>query len=296
MNKESAKNNHLAQIQSGTLSNRSSKMSIHALEKALLSKFPAEDALEWDHTGLLAGDPTLAVTKVALALDPTLDAIEKAHSAGANVLLTHHPAFLEAPQRFMPGSVLSANNGALVWSAIEKKLALMNFHTALDVSREAAAVLPGLLSLRFKHILSPLSKESKKGYGQFCELNEDDQSLNLAQLAARCIAVFGRHPRVWGDFNKKLTHVVTCTGSAGDLGLKALAAHADVLICGEIRYHDALELSEAGLAIIDLGHDVSELPLIAPLVTALEEIGLSRDMITLIDQGSYWDSPESTRL
>jgi len=44
-----------------------------------------------------------------------------------------------------------------------------------------------------------------------------------------------------------------------------MAAGADALVCGEVRYHDALDAAESGLAIIEVGHDVSEWPLVEVL-------------------------------
>ena len=86
------------------LARLSEDFTIGALETALLKDFPAEDAEEWDRTGLLVGEPALPVRKMALALDPTVAAIEEAASRGANVLITHHPAYLGAPDDFRPAS------------------------------------------------------------------------------------------------------------------------------------------------------------------------------------------------
>lgn len=293
-NEESSKN--LAQTKTGTLSSRTSRLSIGELERNLLKRFPASDAEEWDHTGLLVGDPLVPVGKVALALDPTVEAIDEARAFGANVLITHHPAYLTPPSSFSPSGSVPQSPGSAVWAAIENRIALMCFHTALDVSPEAARVLPGMLRLNFQGILDPIDDVGEKGYGQICVLSPEESSLSLGQLAARCTSVFGRHPRVWGEFDRGVTKVVTCTGSSSDLAAKSLSLGADVLICGEIRYHDALSAAQAGLAIIDLGHDTSELPLVAVLSAAVESIGLTKDKIAIIDQSSNWNSPESVRV
>ncbi|MDU1882549.1 MAG: Nif3-like dinuclear metal center hexameric protein, partial [Eggerthella sp.] len=109
-------------------------------------------------------------------------------------------------------------------------------------------------------------------------------------------SVFGRAPRIWGDFPRELDRVVTCTGSAGDLGRACLRAQVDCLVCGEIKYHDALELSQAGLAVVDLGHDTSELPLAAVLAAAVENAGIPGDLVTVLDQGDNWSYPETVRV
>ncbi len=54
-----------------------------ALETALLKDFPAEDAEEWDRTGLLVGEPALPARKMALALDPTVAGIARVCSSAS---------------------------------------------------------------------------------------------------------------------------------------------------------------------------------------------------------------------
>ena len=85
----------LAKRNSGTLSKQGNPLTVGALEQAHLASYPAEDAEEWDRTGITVGDPADLVRGVAVALDPTIEAVHAAADAGANVLLTHHPAFLE---------------------------------------------------------------------------------------------------------------------------------------------------------------------------------------------------------
>ena len=149
------------------LAPRTFNMTIGGLEKALLKEFPAEDAEKWDRTGLLVGERSLPVTRVAVALDATPGAVAAAAEAGANVLLTHHPAFLEAPDAFAPEASALKSPGAVVWAAIRNQVALMDFHTALDVSPAAARVLPGMLGLKFTlRFADPLEGSRRKGYGQ----------------------------------------------------------------------------------------------------------------------------------
>ena len=285
----------LAQRASGVLSKPVSAVTTGALERALLAEFPAADAEAWDRTGMTVGDPARPVTGVAVALDPTVEAIENAANAGAHVLVTHHPAFLAPPSSFMPASSVAANPGAGVWRAVGRGVSILSYHTALDVSVRAQSVLPGMLNLNFQQVLVPIPGSRDKGYGQLCTLGGDD-GLTLGQLAARCTAVFGRTPRVGGDFPRELDRVVTATGSAGDLGRACLQAQVDCLVCGEIKYHDALELSQAGLAIIDLGHDTSELPLVAVLADAVESVGIPGDLVMVVDQGDNWSYPETLRV
>lgn len=268
---------------------------IGALERQLLGAFPASDAEAWDHTGIMVGDPAQTVTGIAIALDPTVEAVRVAKRCGANVLITHHPVFIEAPTSVRPAGRGAMGSQTVVWEAVAQGVALMDFHTALDVSDEAARVLPSMLNLDFRRVVEVVHEASGRGYGQLCAPKKDEASMTLRTLAARCLSVFGRPARVWGSMDARLGSIVTCTGSAGDLTQVCFDRGYDCLVCGEVHYHDALAASQAGLCIIELGHDVSELPLCALLAATVEKMGFSDESIKVIDQGSNWSVPEAIR-
>ena len=283
----------LATVNSDVLSTPSDAgMSVGGLERALLSLFPAGDAEPWDRTGMIVGDPAQAITGVAVALDATATAVAHAVDAGANVLLTHHPVFIDPPEQVAPLGVMHRGAQAAVWAAVSQGVALMNFHTALDVSEQAQQVLPSMLGFVTDSVLEQKPENPSKGYGQVCQLGEP---LSLEQLAARCLSVFGRVPRVWGNMRIGVSTVVTATGSGGSLIDACLQHRVDCLVCGELRYHDALSACEAGLCLVELGHDVSELPLCAVLAAAAEQVGVRKDQITILDQTGNWWTPEAMR-
>ncbi len=286
-------------------------LTVGKLEEALLKDFPAQDAEEWDRTGLLVGERDLPLAGVAIALDATVSAIAEAAAAGANVLLTHHPAFLDAPSSFAPEKSVALSPGAGVWAAIQHKVALMDFHTALDVSPVASRVLPVMLGFKPQGKVmvpagagaadaagaEPGTAVKGKGYGQLCKVPAGpDGPETVAHIAARCTSVQGRAPRVWGAFDAEVRTAVCATGSAGNVVDACVAAGVDCLVCGEVRYHQALDASLAGLAIIELGHDVSELPLCAVLAEACVRAGVDKGSIIMLDQGQNWAYPEAIRL
>ncbi|MCI8366458.1 MAG: Nif3-like dinuclear metal center hexameric protein [Eggerthellaceae bacterium] len=287
----------LSKRQTSELAKTHPSLTIGALEEKLLKTFPAAWAEDWDRTGLLVGERGLPVEKVAIALDPTVGAIRESAAMGANVLLTHHPAYLTAPDAFAPEASVAQCPGAGVWEAIRSRVALMDFHTALDVSPQASRMLPNMLNLAFTGKFAEPSPEGKKlGYGQICEVHPEDKDMDLAHFAARVTAVFKRQPRVWGAPDAKVTRVVTATGSLGPVGRKALELGCDCVVCGEIRYHEALDLSQAGMSIIELGHDTSELPLTAILAEACLKAGVPDDRIVVLNQSDNWWLPETIRL
>ncbi len=290
-------NESIAKRASQMLARPDRQLTVDSLNDYLLKQFPASDAQDWDRTGMLVGEGALPVSNVAIALDPTVEAIREAARLKADVLVCHHPLFLDAPTDFHPAASAAVSSGAGVWAAIQNRIAVMSFHTALDVSKQAQMLLPNMLGLSFKKILSPLASSRMKGFGQICKVPLiDGHHQSLSQLSAKCLSVFGRAPRVWGDMSKPIDRCVTLGGSAGSFAADIIACGADAVICGEMRYHSSLELKEAGVAIIELGHDVSEFPLLAILAGCISDAGVDERNIVVIDQSDNWCYPESIRL
>lgn len=170
-------------------------MQIKELEKLMLQKFPLETAEEWDTTGLTSiptqGPRTLParakdvkLTKVAIALDANISAVREAKRRGCNLLVTHHPAYI-GQRRELPKT-------HLIYSAQKLGVALMNFHTCLDVSAEGAATLPSLIGLNAKRTLLPTY--GGLGFGKICTPTKARQT-TLGALAKKCERLFGRKPR-----------------------------------------------------------------------------------------------------
>ena len=64
--------------------------------------------------------------------------------------------------------------------------------------------------------------------------------------------------RVIGDIKSTINKVAVVTGSGADLVKKAQRQGADVLITGDVKYHDAQDALDMGMNIIDCGHFDSE--------------------------------------
>ncbi len=64
--------------------------------------------------------------------------------------------------------------------------------------------------------------------------------------------------RVVGDNDKLIKKIAVCGGSGGSVIHASAFAGADVLITGDIKYHEAKDAANAGLAVIDAGHDATE--------------------------------------
>lgn len=361
-------------------------VTVAQIEAAIASRFPVARAEAWDMVGLTAGDPGAEVTGVVLALDPTRAAIRTAAESGHNVLVTHHPPFLEPPKRIGPGP----GAGGVLYEALSAGVALINAHTNLD--RDTAGQLLLVDRLGFKPTgpletsLQPMqmvtvyapadAAESvtaamiaagagrigdyegcsfrSQGEGRFTpaadsipftgspetatvqpeerielvcppragsrvvqaavaahpyeeplvtvaevligrnaarlgHLSEAPAGMSLGKLAALTSGAFGVSAKVYGDVNAPVRTVATTTGSGTSMLPSAIAAGADVMVLGEVRYHDALDAAESGLAVIELGHDVTEWPLVSLLERVVTEIpGIDPKRVRLLPALPAW--------
>lgn len=337
-------------------------MTVREVIAALEAVYPAQNAEEWDRVGLIVGRPDAELRGVYVTLDATAEAIARAAAAGADLLVTHHPPFLEVPDHVEhatgPAGTLAA--------AMTAGVAVASFHTNLDRAPAGADALCNVLELP---VVGPLERSAEKvsvvttyvpghaadevraamaaagagrigeyegcafespGTGRFTPRETAQPVLedpgtgvaevrlemvtsratagrvleaarvahpyeepvvlaidalrargvarlgrvctydggNVAALAAHVGARLGVRPRIWGDPAAAATRVAVAGGSAGSLLGDAISV-AEVLVAGEVRYHDALDAVSRGLAIIEVGHDASEWPLVNVLADEL---------------------------
>ncbi len=115
------------------------------------SMAPGRLAEGWDNAGLQYGDPGRSVSTVLIALDPTRKAIETACSAGAQMLVTHHPLI------FKPLTQIDIRtaSGSVIDLAARNDIAVFCAHTNLDSA--AGGVNDVLAEIVGIESLSPLS-------------------------------------------------------------------------------------------------------------------------------------------
>jgi dinuclear metal center YbgI/SA1388 family protein len=110
-------------------------------------------AEDWDAVGLVCGSPDAPVSRVHLAIDPTLEVAHEAVAAGAQLLVTHHPLFLRA----VHGVAETSPGGRAVSALIRGGCALYTAHTNADVARPGVSdALAGVLGIRDLVPIAPL--------------------------------------------------------------------------------------------------------------------------------------------
>jgi hypothetical protein len=97
------------------------------------------------------------------------------------------------------------------------------------------------------------------------------QGTGLGTLARRLGRKLGAEARVSGKPKERIRKAAVVPGSGGSYLETAAENGAQVLITGEVRYHQMLEAEHLGVGIIELGHDRSEMPAVDIMARGLRK-------------------------
>jgi dinuclear metal center YbgI/SA1388 family protein len=217
---------------------------VNVIEKAA----PPELAADWDNSGMQVAGRKNDVESIALCLDPTPSAVERAADAGVQLLVTHHPLLL------VPRLPSEPDNFHAVLSLLFRAdMALYAAHTPLDVVMDGPAGWPAEeFRLDGCRPLEPLPgrKSARVGYGLVGDLPEVLTFEELSALLASRISLETAH-LAGPPPPRSLRRIAVCPGSGFSLARAAADAGADIFVSGDIKYHYALD---PPLPLLDVGH------------------------------------------
>lgn len=205
----------------------------------------------YDNSGILL-DGAKEVRKVLFSLDFSSSALAQAERAGANVLVTHHPAIYGKI-----GSILSADAvGKNLLRAIENKMSVISMHLNFDCAKGGIdeELARGLGGGEMK-ILEPLEAEGT-GYGRVCTLAET----TARALCDRIKREFHTERVLCYGEEKKIRRVASfCGAGASEESVaQAVCAGADCIVSSDFKHHIVAMAAEYGLSVISLTHYASE--------------------------------------
>ncbi|MEI6213925.1 MAG: Nif3-like dinuclear metal center hexameric protein [Desulfuromonadales bacterium] len=148
----------------------------------------------------------------------------------------------------------------------EQRLELLVERTT--VSRAVKALLAAHPYEEPAFDLYPLLNEGVKlGLGRVGRLAEP---LMLKEYAARVGRSLDTTTlRFVGEPDRIVSKVALCSGSGASLLKDAVRAGADVLVTGDVKYHEARDAEDAGIALIDAGHFPTEIIMVDELTERL---------------------------
>lgn len=110
------------------------------------------------------------------------------------------------------------------------------------------------------------------------------QAMTLGEFAAKVKTALGITAlRCGGELNARVSKVAVCGGAGADLWPAALASGADTLVTGDLKYHTAQQILDAGLNFVDAGHYGTEavvLPVLQNyLQSRLQDLNIDLEVI-----------------
>ncbi|MDP6379704.1 MAG: Nif3-like dinuclear metal center hexameric protein [Phycisphaerae bacterium] len=94
----------------------------------------------------------------------------------------------------------------------------------------------------------------------------------LAEIFKRGVKAQAAQVSPTGMLSRTVQHVAVCSGSAGSEVVPAIAAGCEVLLCGELKHHDILTATAAGMATVMAGHFETEKAGLGRFAKALRRI------------------------
>lgn len=239
-------------------------MTVAEITRIIAEVAPPVTAAAWDNVGLQVGDAEAPVDTVLVTLDVTGAVVDEAIRAGAQLIVSHHPLVFSPLTSVLTDDI----TGGLVIRLVSGGVALYAAHTNLDAAAEVGttAVLARMLEVRDTR---PLVVEDGVGLGAIGELAD---ASSLEQFVALVDAQLrpGRLTVV-GERAGSVRTVALMPGAGSDAVRPAAQAGADVLVCGDLKHHDALDALALGLVVVDAGHYATEWPVVDAIVDLLEE-------------------------
>lgn len=222
--------------------------------ESLFALAPASLKEDWDNVGLLCGSADQKISKILVALDASVKALEEAKENGCNLLVTHHPILF--------GQIRSLTDetatGKELLFAVQNSIACVNLHTNLDcVAGGVGDRLAQKLELRETKLLEPRgTDEAGKPYGYVYGGTVAQTSLpEFVQFVKRTLGCEGLR---YADGGRPVHRVAVGGGACGDEIPTVLAHSYDTFVTADLKYHQFADAAEMGLNLIDAGHFQTE--------------------------------------
>lgn len=231
---------------------------------------PQSYAESWDSVGLQLGNSDAVIDKIMVALEVTEAVAAEAAEKSVDLLIVHHPLI------FKPMKTITEHQplGRMVRQLIRADIHVYVAHTNLDIAWGGLNdSLADMLELEQVELLQATEGqqpgERPTGIGRIGFLPEPMTLEALAAALKESLQATG--VRFVGKAGHVIKKVALCTGAGADLIADARRTGCDVLITGDVKYHNAREAETAGLALIDAGHFETEHTTVSTLAGWLKE-------------------------
>lgn len=238
-------------------------MIIKDITSALEAWAPLSLQEHYDNSGLILGNANTHVKKVLICFDLKPEVIEEAITLGADLIISHHPAIFKGLKHLDPSTLI----GSMLKKSLAHNISWYAMHTNLDNIMDGVnKMLSDLLGLKDRHPVMPaetirqdrgtvIIEETGVGIVGISEKIYGGEELLKVLKNVTGVPVIRHSGNIPLDGVRR---IALCGGAGVFLVDKALALGADVLITGDVRYHDFFDAAAKGLWVVDVGHFESE--------------------------------------
>jgi dinuclear metal center YbgI/SA1388 family protein len=114
-----------------------------------------------------------------------------------------------------------------------------------------------------------LNRGASRGLGRIGVLEVATTAGEFALAVKQALSAGG--VRLVGEPGRRVKKVALCGGSGASLIHEAARKGADLLVTGDLKYHEARDAEALGIAVLDAGHFATELPMVEGLAAALRQ-------------------------
>lgn len=186
------------------------------------------------------------VSKIVTAVTASMDAIDVAADAGADVLLVHHGYFWKGEQQQLVGM-----KGRRIRRLYETEISLLAYHLPLDMHEDLGNNRQLGLKLGFDEG-APLDETDPLIWGV-----ELEEPLAVEELQKRVEVALGRKPLTIQS-EQSMRKIAWCTGGAQSYIDKVAGMGFDAYISGEISEPTVHSAREMGITYVSAGHHATE--------------------------------------
>lgn len=207
---------------------------------------PKQYALGWDNPGMHVGHWDNEISKVLIAVDADDAVVDYAVNNGVNMIIAHHPLIFSGIKQINDDNFIARRVMKLIENGINCYCMHTNFDVAGGMATEASDRMELLDAVPLEETVPG------EGIGRVGNLSEP---VTVGEICNRVKDKFGL-PNVilYGDENAVVSRVGISPGSGKSMIEYAVNLLAQVLVTGDISYHDGIDAVAKGVNIIDAGH------------------------------------------
>lgn len=230
-------------------------MKLRELLDRIRLKYPEELQYSWDNSSLNLGDLDQDINKIMLTLEITNRTIDEAIEKGVDLVISHHPFLMSKVNQIRTDTI----KGGLIYKMIRNNISAYCMHTSYDMAEDGLNdYFFGLLGIKDRQVLDVESSldsynDGKEyGLGRLADLEKPIEIGDLISILKEKLNI--DQARYVGPKDLLINKIAVVTGNGSEFFQLAKSKGCDILITGDLKYHQAMDALDIDMALLDFGH------------------------------------------